>query len=199
MADDPLLDSGSKALDGLNRFLRYLGTLDDRAMVLALGEFANVTLEALLIQYLGDTKDARELIAGYNAPIGTFATRIRMASTLGLLHPDQSHDLRILKDIRNAFAHDFEGISFDSPDIKSQCGKLVCYTIDEREHRDITKSRGRLEVAIQDICIELRVLLGTLEGGKRQKRPDVYFRLLLGKPEKPGDIDPRLRPEAASE
>lgn len=196
MADDPLPDSGSKALDGLNRFLRYLGTLDDRAMVLALGEFANVTLEALLIQYLGNTKDAKELVAGYNAPIGTFAARIRMANTLGLLHPDQHHDLRILKDIRNAFAHDFEGISFDSPDIKSHCGKLVCYTIGERDSRDITDARVRLQVAIQDICVELRVFLGMMEGGKRQKRPDVYFRLFASQPEKLGDIDPRLRPEA---
>lgn len=192
MADDELPDSGSKALDVLNRFLRYLSDLDDRAMVLALGEFANVTLEELLIHYLGNTTDAKELIAGYNAPIGTFAARIRMANTLGMLHPDQYNDLQVLKRIRNAFAHDFSGISLNSPDIKSQCGKLVCYVISERDERDKSEPRVRLQSSIRDICIELRVFLGMLEAGTRKKRPDVFFRLIGGKPEKPGDADPGL-------
>ena len=109
-------------MDSLNRFQSLIRKQDDRAMVLSLAAFAEDTLGRLLLVYLRESKQAKELVEGFNAPLGTLSTRIKAAFSIGLLTKEQYEDLEIARRIRNAFAPDWEGLSLESPDIKSLVG-----------------------------------------------------------------------------
>jgi len=58
-----------------------------------------------------------------NAPLGTFSARIKTARALGLITEDERHDLDILRDLRNAFAHEV-GANFAERSVRDQCRSL---------------------------------------------------------------------------
>jgi hypothetical protein len=60
--------------------------------------------------------------------LGTFSGKILIGYHIGAISSDAHHDLRIMKDIRNDFAHDFSPLSFASEDIAKACGKLTLKT-----------------------------------------------------------------------
>lgn len=67
-------------------------------------------LEGLLGQLverslIDDEPASRELLANPYAPLGTFASRITAAYCLGLIRDMERHDLKLVKNIRNTFAH----------------------------------------------------------------------------------------------
>ena len=94
------------SLDSLNRFLFVIDKQDDRAMVLSLATFVEDSLGRLLIAYLRTCKATKELVEGFNAPLGTLGARIKAAYALGLLTVEQYKDIEILRKVRNEFAHD---------------------------------------------------------------------------------------------
>jgi hypothetical protein len=92
-------------------------------LVLCLASFAEEALGRLLIGYLREPKQAKELVEGFNAPLGTLATRIKAAFAMGLISREQFEDLEILRRIRNEFAHNWEEVSLEHGDLKSLVGK----------------------------------------------------------------------------
>lgn len=172
--------SGDPDMDSLNRFQSLIRKQDDRAMVLSLAAFAEDTLGRLLLVYLRETKQAKELVEGFNAPLGTLSTRIKAAFAIGLLTEDQYEDLEIARRIRNAFAHDWEGLSLESPDIKSLVGKLHAYAVDQQPPP--AGGRERLLQALTTILMELRVQV-TQHLKHSRRAPFVGFRLTTIKPD----------------
>jgi hypothetical protein len=166
--------SGDPDLDSLHRFQSAVRQQDDRALVLSLAAFAEDTLGRLFLVYMREEKQARELVEGFNAPLGTFSARIKAAFTFGLLTREQFEDLEIARRVRNAFAHNWEGISIESPDVKALIGKLHAYSFNQAPLA--SDGRERLLGAISTILIELRV---QITEHKRQSRraPLVGFRL----------------------
>jgi DNA-binding MltR family transcriptional regulator len=57
-------------------------------------------------------------------PLGGFDVKIDVAYLLGLLSPDAFDDLKVMKGIRNDFAHKLEMASFKIASIKSRCFNL---------------------------------------------------------------------------
>lgn len=154
--------------------LEVVGSHDDRGLVLSLAAFAEDTLGRLLIAYLREEKQAKELVEGFNAPLGTFSARIKVAFSLGLLHREQYDNLEILRRIRNSFAHNWQGISFDRNDIRAlirQLHKLLTLREDS-----IDDERNRLREAITGVVIEIRLLLKDLKK-KGTKTPRTWLRL----------------------
>jgi energy-converting hydrogenase Eha subunit A len=49
-----------------------------------------------------------EQVFGSEGALGTFSAKIGLATLLGLTHENSSHDLKILRKIRNSFAHSHE-------------------------------------------------------------------------------------------
>lgn len=86
-------------VDQLNSLLESLHEHDARSMVLTMASFAEDTLELLLIGYLREPKQAKALVNGFNAPLGTFSARIKAAFVLGLILEDGYKTLDILKKI----------------------------------------------------------------------------------------------------
>lgn len=96
-------------VDELNSLLESLHEHDERSLILNLAAFAEDTLERLLLNYLRESKQAKELVAGFNAPLGTFSARIRAAFVLGLMDRDDYLTLDLFRKIRNKFAHSWSG------------------------------------------------------------------------------------------
>ena len=105
-------------------------------------------IEAFLIR--GDR--AKQLLEGFNAPLGTFSARIRMAYSLGLVTTHQQADLDLLRRIRNEFAHNWEPISFSDRKISAHISALNFSRLDDDfPTSDIEKVRSSLASLLTEI------------------------------------------------
>lgn len=157
-------------IDMLSKFAGLVGGHDDRGLILALAAFAEDSLGRLILAYLVEGKQSRELVEGFNAPFGTLSARVKGAYALGLLSREQYEDLEIARQIRNAFAHDWEECSFAREDIKSKIGKLHAYTDEGRPLDRGVQGRQRLAGSILIILMGIRFLTSDLlrEGRRLQ-------------------------------
>jgi|WetSurMetagenome_2_1015567.scaffolds.fasta_scaffold174759_2 DNA-binding MltR family transcriptional regulator len=67
-------------------------------------------------------EDVDQLFTGMN-PLSTFSARIRIAYALGLVTKDEYHDLKIIKDVRNRFAHHIN-CSFANQSVSDKCSNI---------------------------------------------------------------------------
>src|SRR5688500_8611921 len=95
-------------LADLTQIVEELRSGSDRAVAIVgvalLDEKLRQALEAVFDPTLS-THDRAELFEGPAAPLGTYASRTRMARALGWFRDDFQEDLRLLGRIRNRFAH----------------------------------------------------------------------------------------------
>jgi hypothetical protein len=77
-------------------------------LVLSLAAFAEEALGALLKAFMTPSEATAQLIEGFNAPLGTFSSRIKAAYAIGLITKEQFLDLERLRKIRNEFAHSWK-------------------------------------------------------------------------------------------
>jgi len=125
-------DAGKDEVFGnLNRLTQILGQLDERGLVLALAAFAEEALGDLIEAFLISGDPAKQLLEGFNAPLGTFSARIKMSYSLGLVTKRQYEDLDQLRKIRNEFAHKWEPISFDDQKIAAHIRALHFSSLDD--------------------------------------------------------------------
>jgi hypothetical protein len=163
----------------LTNFCHLVRTYDDRALVLALAAFAEDTLGRLLVTYLREGKPAKELVEGFNAPLGTLSSRIKACFAIGLLTREQYEDLEVTRKIRNSIAHSWVDITLDRQDMRALVGQLNAHTFDQKPIEG--GPRDRLLAAISNILIELRVQIAQHRKHSR-RAPFVGFRLYAGKP-----------------
>lgn len=157
----PAIIQGNKNLDDLNSLLEVLNDLDEKSLVLAITAFAEDTLGGLLIQYMRDHKQSKDLVDGFSAPLGSFSARCKAALAFGLISDTQYHNLDILRNIRNAIAHNWTGVCLDRDDIAARIQNL-------RTHKGMgglvaTEGGDRLRSIFTLLLIELRTLKKTLE------------------------------------
>lgn len=60
-----------------------------------------------------------------NGPLGTFSNKIMMAYSLGLFGRQTRHDLGLIRNMRNGFAHCQRPLRFRTPEIKAVCDNLA--------------------------------------------------------------------------
>lgn len=155
-------------VDELNSLFESLHEHDDRGLVLTTAAFAEDTLELLLLNYLREPKQAKELVNGFNAPLGTFSARIKAAYVFGLVRKDGYQTLEILRKIRNRFAHNWDGVSLDRKDIESLINQFSpCRREEYGEGENESETgkvsdRQRLIEKVTDTLIDLRVLAKAL-------------------------------------
>lgn len=172
------------SLEKLNRFMTEIRRQDDQAMVLSLATFLEDTLGRLLLAYFRSSKVTKELVEGFNAPLGTFGSRIKAVYAFGLATDEQFKDMEILRKVRNHFAHNWEGVAFERNDIQALIGQLSGYTVD---HKPIEGGpREKLLGTLSTCCMELQVFLGRLVDGMTERAPDVSHRLTVVPPTERG-------------
>ena len=148
----------------VNRLLAVIREDDERGLVLSIAAFAEECLGRLLLTYLRDGPAAKELVEGFNAPLGTLSARIKACQAVGLLTDDQYRDLEFMRKVRNEFAHNWEGCSFSQQNISAWVAGMA-ESRTSSEPAETPKAKFRANVS--HILIELEYLRSTLGPGKR--------------------------------
>jgi hypothetical protein len=79
---------------------------DTNVVVLATSAIEKFLQLLMLLQFAArPSKNAFNEVFRGNGPLATFAAKISLATALGIIQGDVAHDLRVLKKIRNDFAH----------------------------------------------------------------------------------------------
>lgn len=84
----------------------------DRGAAVLGPAYIETLLEAVIMAFLRNTPSTARLTEP-TGPLSTFAAKSNLAHALGLIHDDTYHDLNLIRDIRNAFAHEVHLHSFD--------------------------------------------------------------------------------------
>lgn len=138
----------------LNKLNGYLDSMDERGLILSLAAFSEDSLGKMLLTFMLDNKASKELIEGFNAPLGTFSSRIKACFSLGLITEAQYKDLELLRKIRNKFSHSWENISIADKDVSQQIQNLSFSRIDF----EFPKSNyEKLKKSISCLLVEIKV------------------------------------------
>ena len=107
----------------------------DRSCAIVVAAILEERLKKLLsARFLPNASKHDPLFDGPNAPLGSFSAKIDMAFRIGLISHKFTRDLHLIRIIRNAFAHNFSPLSFDSADIQSRVMEL------DRSHQIFERS-----------------------------------------------------------
>ena len=147
-----------------NRLLALTRDEDDRGLVLSMAAFAEDLLGRLLCAYLREGKASADLIEGFNAPLGTFSARNKAAYAVGIVSDHQYADLELARKIRNEFAHNWEGCSFEKQNVRVWAEAMSPSRIIEREAPD---PKHKFQQSMACTLVELQYLLSSLGPGKR--------------------------------
>lgn len=122
-------------LEYFSCFLKEFQDETDRGAALVGAALLDKQLHGLLLSHFLDKKESLELLEGGSAPLGTFSARIKVTFCLGLITDLEHGELQLIRKIRNEFAHQPHGLTFQNGKISSLCGNL-------RERMPDAKERG---------------------------------------------------------
>ncbi|MGO4704483.1 transcriptional regulator [Microvirga sp. 2MCAF38] len=110
----------------LSEFLAFLKELNketERGAALAAAAMIDDLLGKALQAFLIENKGAQALLSGFNAPLGTFSSKIAAAYALGVISEREYRECELIRKIRNEFAHKVQ-ISFESQALADMCRAL---------------------------------------------------------------------------
>lgn len=146
----------------------------DQTIALVFGAAVEQSLEiAIATHFVLDEDSCRRMFNDPNdmAPIATFATKISMGYALGIYEKHIRDELKLIKAIRNAFAHSAAEIDFSDDRIAKACNELWLPTkwksaLLVQERKDWTTKERYIESA--------KVLFLYLEDPDRGIKPKQY-------------------------
>ena len=78
--------------------------------------------------FVEDKGPVKELMSG-DAPLATFSSKIKMAYCIGWIGKELRGDLDLIRNIRNEFAHDRSGLTFETSAVRDRCNAFRCVAI----------------------------------------------------------------------
>lgn len=152
MSKKPPVEETHPHLSGFFEFLEDFNKETDRGAALAaaamVDDLVGETVEAFLI----DNKGRSALLSGFNAPLGTFASRCAAAFALGLISEREFQECALVRKIRNEFAHQVK-VSFETDKIVGLCSQLTMAAADYDDVR--VGTRGRFTTAAVALILNL--------------------------------------------
>ncbi len=148
-------------------FVMKMGGTSDLALAILAGAELERILHRILETYLlpKSAKNINDLLSS-NGSCGTFFSQIELAYRLGIISKEITHDLHIVRDIRNCFAHGVHEMSFASDQVKNKLSKLVI-----SKEKSIHDSRlNELRKIFQDLVYDLTDSLNTINQSVRNKK-----------------------------
>ena len=116
------------SLTDFDGFYKEMQNESPRAAVIIASAFLDSQVRKLLEKFLVDDKKAVEKLIGsekeIETPLSSFGARISTAYCLGLISKNEYNDLLTIKKIRNKFAHEMHGYTFDDQKIIDWCKDL---------------------------------------------------------------------------
>jgi Domain of unknown function (DUF4145) len=121
-------------------------------------------IEQRVVDYLCPD-DLCDIFSNAGAPLCSLHAKIVMGYALGIYGPKARNDLRVIKGIRNAFAHAPRSITFETAEIVSECEHL-CYlqALADRENTSLVP-RSTKEMLLDTIKMIILDLSGGLADG----------------------------------
>lgn len=100
---------------------------DARSAVLTGAAILDVALRDVLRSrlWLRSKDDYNAMFNGDRSVLGTFSARIKMAEALRIIGPVSRSQLNFIRGIRNHFAHKYQPLDFDHPEIARLCDALT--------------------------------------------------------------------------
>lgn len=112
-------------VEDITGFFEEFNRESDRGAAIIGAAMLDERLRQLMGAFLvDDSTKVDQLLEGPLAPLGSFASRIGTSYCLGLISKDEYHDLQIVREIRNVFAHELHGLSFSDARVKDKCTQL---------------------------------------------------------------------------
>jgi hypothetical protein len=108
----------------LSLFLQELQGESDRGLALVGASVLDEKLRATLAAFMAESGAASRLLDAGNAPLATFSARADACLALGLIDQFEHDEIRLVRKVRNEFAHGLHGTSFQSEPIKGYCSSL---------------------------------------------------------------------------
>lgn len=108
----------------LATFLSVFYEESDRGAVMMAGSILDEALSGMISSFLIDDAESKKLVEGFNAPLGTFSSRILAAYSLGLIEKHEFIEVEAIRKIRNIYGHSWDGIDLTHPKIVGQLDKL---------------------------------------------------------------------------
>jgi mannitol operon repressor len=140
--------------------LQELNKETDRGVALVATSFLDKLLKDVLAAFLIENASAKALLSGFNAPFGSFSTRIAGCLAMGLITDREAEQCDILRKVRNRFAHEVE-VNFNADSVKGLCNNLL---VPERDkHGD-----ARRKFMSASMMVLIALLNRPFEVGKRR-------------------------------
>ncbi len=109
-------------MDALNRATAEMLDKSDRVRVVLLGAELDRILTEALRAFLIPADSKKDILLDSNS---TFSTRIELGYRVGFLKPEWVHDMRILNQIRDDFAHGQAGLHLGASPHRERCFQLI--------------------------------------------------------------------------
>ncbi|ULM98798.1 transcriptional regulator [Peribacillus frigoritolerans] len=106
-------------LDVLKEFDKEVANNSDRGIALICGSIIDEILKELLKEFFIENSKIDKELFGVNQTLGTFDAKYKIAYYLGLINEIEMKNIVLLQRIRNKFAHQIIGISFENEEIKN--------------------------------------------------------------------------------
>lgn len=124
------LEKGLHNMGALLQFYvtqKQLDVIPDRVFALIISTAVEQTLQLAITTHFSvdDATAERMFDDGANGPFTTFAAKIKTAYALGIFPRFMRDELDMIRHIRNAFAHSWQQIGFESPEIVAGCSALL--------------------------------------------------------------------------
>lgn len=173
-----------------NQVYTDLEAESDRGLALVTADYLSNLLEALLRQVFvdGRSKGMKDILSGLFAevgPLGTFATRTRLAFLMGLIGTDTYHALEVIRDLRNDAAHSVAPFSLESPGPREMCRRLTDWEACQKQSEAAGQTgRQQFMFAMWWVAVELMLRTG------RRRHAEIGKEFCIPFDDLPNDDDP---------
>lgn len=119
------------------RFSSEIHKETDRGSVLVCASYIDEMLERTIKAFTVESMH-KDIVESSFSPIGSFGARIIISYSLNLITKEEYDDIKLIKKIRNIFAHEMY-VSFSDDRIKSHCASLVTFDgffTDKKNYKD---------------------------------------------------------------
>lgn len=126
----------------------------DRGCALVAAAYLENQLTELLEGFfITQSKKASSALFGFNGPVGTFSSKIKICFSLGLIPKEIHNGLDVLRKIRNEFAHLHEPLSFDTESMAQRALELLPESVENMVPREAFITKIQSMAATIHLCI----------------------------------------------
>lgn len=129
-------------------FMNEFNKESDRGAALNAAAVIDEWLQNILEAFLANNKSAKDLVSGFNAPLGDFSSKAVAAHALGLVQDNEFHEINLIRKIRNEFGHNWKGVSFETSKVTSLARELPWSGPAELEKNSTSRQRFNFATSI---------------------------------------------------